>query len=344
MSHHNIRYAGFAANHSDALCLLFHHNAANTPSLIAKGYTSEIKLDAARKKAERQLSKFLTSGVESTRILSGENASSLLRGGVEHLADFFDGYGAMISRVICYVREPVSFANSLAQQRLKANATFASLRRSPPLPRFRKKLEPWLEVFGRDRVEIRVFEEAVRSKNGLIEDFLRTVGANTKSLGFRIDDVSRNESLCMEAATIVDAVNQVRPYITNGKLSPGRTRLDVIRLFGGIPGSRFSMGSEFAEIVREKSRADVLWLETVMGRTGVFSEKEINDASMEWSEETCRQIGLKLFDLFSENQSQKTDSKLLTAVRSGPGSNSHRSAFGLFEKLIRDIRSNPSRR
>ena len=85
---HNIRYAGFAANHSDVRALLFNQKVKKIPSIISRGYTSKEKLEAGREEARKKLSKFLRTGGGQTLLLSGENASSLNASRVERLADF----------------------------------------------------------------------------------------------------------------------------------------------------------------------------------------------------------------------------------------------------------------
>jgi hypothetical protein len=300
------RYARWKPNHSDYMSLLFYHDAVSDPNLIALGLTTEAKREKAR---ARQLHRFRLQlkdcPEDHTLILSAEKAADFQPEDIERFRSALADNGARLTRVICYVRNPLSYTTSMVQQRLKVSGTLDMLEYAPPVPPFRRWIEPWLETCGRQMVDIRLFEEALIAPGGLVGDFLTALGL-PRDVVKKQSAETRNESLSLEAALIVDAVNKERPLIKGGKLSPGRHRQDVNNLLQGIPGTRFQMGQRFADRVREKSHEDVLWLEGVMGRSPLFSDTAVDqDPEPEWSEETRRELGLLIFSLYAELQALK---------------------------------------
>ena len=87
--------------------------------------------------------------------------------------------------VLCYLRSPDSYLQSFYNQFVKDFITRETRTISTYLNEDRLEflnnraiLEPWLAVFGRKAVQVRLFETAVQSEGGILGDFLRSVGIN----------------------------------------------------------------------------------------------------------------------------------------------------------------------
>ncbi len=75
-----------------------------------------------------------------------------------------------------YVRDPYEFATSAFLQRLKSGSTLDNPRRRLPLPEYRNKLQPYIDAFGRENVDIRIFDRRRFIGGDLISDFLAAIG------------------------------------------------------------------------------------------------------------------------------------------------------------------------
>jgi hypothetical protein len=303
LSEYKYQYGGWNANHSDMLSLLFHPAADQDPNLIARGMANCELRAAVRQQQANRFRKELKKAREAIFVLSAEKASSFTCKAISDLVDFLADSAASLNKVVCYVRDPVKYATSLAQQRMKTNATLDQIRRKPPLPMFRKKLEPWLDVLGKDILVVRVFEEAIAGPGGLLGDFLMAIGLTSDALEASEVDMQANQSMSMEMALLVDAVNKVRPLIQNGHVSPGRSPQDVNQLLRAIPGSPFTLGRETENRIQAESKDDVSWLETTFDiHLPSQSKRRLYPPEAKWSEETRRRLGLLLFRLFAENK------------------------------------------
>jgi hypothetical protein len=299
-------YASWSANHSDMLSLLFHRLADKDPNLIAKGITNDNVRAVERIRQAEIFSKELMKFNGEFFVLSAEKASSFGISEIHELIEFLEKNSAAVSKVICYVRDPVRYSTSMAQQRLKTNATLAQIRQNPPLVLFRKKLKPWLKVFGKDILSVRVFEDAIASPGGLINDFLIAIGLAPNTIVESKTIARKNTSMSMEMALLVDAVNQVRPLINEGRISHGRCPQDVNQIVRSITGSPFTLGVETEKKIRSSCKEDVSWLEKTFDiKLPNISVKSENKCEANWPEETYRELGLLLFELFSENKKLK---------------------------------------
>lgn len=159
---------------------------------------------------------------ERDLIFSGEDISNLPRAGVEELHALFTRYGCDV-RVIIYVREPVSFVQSNFQEDIKAGFNT----RRPKPPNFRARIEKFIQVYGAQRVSVRVFDRAHLHGNDIVKDFAKLVDVTAPRNG-----KNDNSSLSTEAVKIIYLMNQLVPVFgEKADLVRARWRmLDHVRL------------------------------------------------------------------------------------------------------------------
>jgi hypothetical protein len=95
---------------------------------------------------------------------------------------------------------------------------------------YRDRISAMEDVFGRDNVDIRVFERARHRQSGIVGDFLEAIGAD--DLEAIITPVTHNAGSSLEQALILDRINRYRPMLTEdrSKLNPRRDQFLVGRL------------------------------------------------------------------------------------------------------------------
>lgn len=167
-------------------------------------------------------------------------------------------------RVIVYVRDPVSSAHSVAQQLIKRGETIRQLTTRPPRPRYRNKLRPYLAMFGREQVDIRVFDQTAFVGGTLLADFLHALDLGAVTLD-PPRKVRANRSISGRAAVVLDARNRLANAISEGLATRARPRL-TLKLARKIPGEPFRLPDEAIERLIDACRHDIDWLARTLGR------------------------------------------------------------------------------
>ncbi|SFB04295.1 hypothetical protein SAMN05421688_2473 [Poseidonocella pacifica] len=305
---HGIRYAFPEENHSLPLVSAFACDPLRFPVFLENGGnpdTVENKRRGARRTLKRQLKDCPVPNV----FISGEAAAAFGDEDVKQVKKFLNNQAISGVQIICYVREPISFATSLAQQRMKAGVRLSTLIAEPPKPLFRERLSRWANVFGREAITVVDFHEACQHPNGLLGSILaKVLGEEVPALDGDVMQKS-NPALSMEAALLLDAINARHPYIVDGKINPNRRSQDANRILTSIKGAKFDLGPEFAARVRELTDDDVAWLREFTGRPSLFEAytKAATAATPAplWSDDTISDIAEELFGLYAASVQQR---------------------------------------
>lgn len=257
-------YPGFAANHTNAMCTLFMadpaaHIANRMAGLKAGEAVADLKA-RFRDALERDLAR-----PDWDRVLiSAEGVANLDRAELLALKAWFSHYVDEID-VLYYVREPVAYTTSVAQQALKGGATLAELNRQPPLPNFRGRIGNAIAAFGLDAVRIRDFGAALKVDGGLVADFCiqLDIGAEGTEAVLAQSGFD-NEFLSLEGARMLSQLNMMRPLFDAGGRAARRTGKETLA-FEKLPGNKFALPLPVRTRVHASTRADVAWLNQNFG-------------------------------------------------------------------------------
>lgn len=105
-----------------------------------------------------------------TLLLSQEGLNKLKETELESLCLFLQTLGENI-HVVLYARAPDSYAISAMSQRVKSGRRAFPITR-PPVRRYRNYLEKAIRVFGRENVEVRLFDREKFPSGDVVSDFL----------------------------------------------------------------------------------------------------------------------------------------------------------------------------
>ena len=154
------------ANHSNILFAAFADNPHETHYLLSAG-ASRDEISALGEKGRNLLKENLARQDRKKVIFSGEDLSRLGRGGAKRLIDIVRDYSDDIL-VVCYLRDPLSFAASGFQQSVKAGMT-----KLPGIfsPQYKTRIMAFAAVVGRDRMVVRDFQATPRNEGGVVTDF-----------------------------------------------------------------------------------------------------------------------------------------------------------------------------
>jgi hypothetical protein len=163
-------------------------------------------------------------------------------------------------RVLAYVREPVAFATSMAQQNVKNGVIrLAEAYAAPWRFPIAEWLETYIRVFGREAVVVRRFDQDAMVGGHIVGDVLATVGIADGLPGVEVP--RRNLSLSLEGVMVADALAGLRPGDSRRKYGKNLYRRPLSR----IAGSRFVLPADVQERVIADSAADMAWLNAEFG-------------------------------------------------------------------------------
>lgn len=171
-------------------------------------------------------------------------------------------------RIVVYLREPIFWASSRAQQAVKTGrSSEADLiedldcrgRAALIVPGY-GHLRHYVEAFGRDGVLCRAFDRSCFVDGDLLSDFLTTIGR--PDLSGKVRSRISNPSLSHEAVRLLDAFRS-RSAEAEG-LDP-KIVARLCRHLTAIPGQAYALPPSVLRKVDELSRDDIDWLRREFG-------------------------------------------------------------------------------
>lgn len=171
-------------------------------------------------------------------------------------------------RVVAYLRDPISWASSRAQQAVKTGRStedeliedLERRGRGALIVAGYGHLRSYVEAFGRDAVICRQFDRSAFVGGDLISDFLATIGR--ADLAGLVQSRVSNPSLSQEAVQLLcafqarrDRENRFEPVVAE------RLR----RRLAAIPGRNYALPPAVLQTVYECVRGDLDWLKREFG-------------------------------------------------------------------------------
>jgi hypothetical protein len=294
-----VNYFGLNENHSETLYPLF----LTEPHLYRQNRLAGIDTPqkAARKNAatEKALRRELGNASGQRFIISGEDLSLLSREGVARLRALFSPYGDL--RIVVYVRDPYDVITSAFQARLRLGETYDQIIAAPPNPGY-GFIRPFIEEFGRDQVDIRIFDPARFAGGNLISDFLAAAGAPAE-LPREIEIVRANEAVSNEAAFLIHEINKQHRQRDRSSPNPARAP-NLADILETVPGAPFVCPPEAMAAAAPLFADDLRWLRGVLGED-IFSERpDSATPTPRWSEPTLAALAVLLNDLARDAEQQ----------------------------------------
>lgn len=291
---HDINYFGIAENHSQTLFPLF----CDRPHAYIKNRRSGIDTEAKAARKNAATAYTLRRSLEKNRcsrfVISGEALSALSPAGVARLKATLAPYAAQM-RIVAYLREPYGYMTSAVQQRLRDGETYEDLIAKPPLPNYRKRLSGYFESFGREQIEIRVFDPEHFAGADLIADFLTAIDAPA-ALARELPALRRNVALSLEAAWLMNAAN--KRYRRHSAAAPNPALFaDLPELLAAIPGQRFALPPKVYAAAAPVIDEDLAWLHRQLGQTLFTRATPTERAAPRWNEETVAALAVLINDL-----------------------------------------------
>lgn len=245
-----VLYPSIAANHSICLSTLFRAVPPRALAVIEPEAVTPAGIEAVRRRYRQSLQRELDLDWR-VLVLSAEGLCDVGPPAIERLRAFLAPHVGERIRVLAYVRHPLDWIHSAAQERLKAGETLDQLLERPWRPDWRRRFTPWLQAFGRERFVLRSFEAAL--KTGLLVSLAEA--GDLPEVRDLPSASPANASLSMEAALWLDARN---------RRDPSRDQALLQRLMRQ-PGRPFRLPAELEAAALATAREEVAWLQETFG-------------------------------------------------------------------------------
>ena len=257
LNKHGVLYPSISFNHGIPLFSAFSEYPEKYHINVRRGVASRKLLYAEREKLLFELEEELMVFNYHTTFISGEDLCNLKEDEVGNLINWFANFFKKI-KVLVFVREPLSWAQSAYQQLIKSGSTKVELDKNIRLPNYRYRIMPWVNHLGKDSINCVKFEDKLKNKYGVLGYVLEWLKLDLEKLN---DDFGKsNESLSNEVIQILSSLNSNR----NPLNSPQRFNGDI-EVFKKLSGLKFTLAKKLQEYVLANCKNDVSWLKKMFG-------------------------------------------------------------------------------
>jgi hypothetical protein len=199
----------------------------------------------------------ITSSSAETLVFSAEMLSNFSTSELQRLCEFIQPHVREM-RAVGYVRKPVSFMESVFQQRVKSGTDTLDPARN--YPRYRERLQKFEQRFGSDGVDYWLFDAASLRNGCVVQDFCARLEVTTD--GSAVPRV--NDSLSLEALRLLFAYRRYGPGFGKGPGALEENRMLRIRL-RELAGPRMRFHASLVEPVLQRFVDDIAWMEARLG-------------------------------------------------------------------------------
>ncbi|MBT9289927.1 hypothetical protein [Prosthecodimorpha staleyi] len=258
-----------------------------------------------------------------TVVISGQGLFRYGREKCAALRDFVRPHFDEV-RVVAYLRDPTSWASSRAQELMKRGITQDQLAReleerpadAQLLPHYRASAEAYCEAFGRENVDLRLFDRKVFVNGDLLADFCAAIGAEP-GLAEALHGSFSNRGAPTEALLLLQAhYDIVEDRLRAAEGAPPRAAapsLDALteaaeryrhpsssfpirQAIRNIRGTRWSLPKPMLDTIWRHSMDDIEWLRRHLGQPDLFAAAypPAEAPAPAWSTETLQDLARAL--------------------------------------------------
>ena len=229
------------------------------------------------------------------QILSGESLWHLDEMGLTRLADFFSESFKEI-KILGYIRPPQSYLRSALQQLIKKHG-HQDLDVFKIYPGYRDKIERFDRIFGRDNVQLKVFQSDSLVAGDVVQDFCHQLRASIDPS--RIKRV--HDSLSLEATALMFVLNRRGAQLQN-YTQMGQDREELAKALQSIGHRRFRLSRKLIDPVLSRHEADIQWVEKRLGCEFTRTNEDEIDAIQ--SAEQLEMVALEQFGALDDSLSR----------------------------------------
>jgi hypothetical protein len=261
-----IDYFGFSANHSQPMLWRFGTQRFTHPVTVGARMSREDVLRTADA-VDRELRDFLRNPPFPTKVISGEEISTLGESDVAQIKAFLANFSERV-HVIIYVRNYYDYMNSEIQELVKWGWTLPDLkaaiaRGQVVQPNYKGRIQKFITHFGRENVTVRIFHRDRLKQGDLFTDFCDAIGAPAARDVLSIK--TTNKSLSASSVRLLSLYNEAFPARVEGTLNPARTE-KMKNCLSEIEGPKYELHDpDLLRAYRESIQADADYMRDLVG-------------------------------------------------------------------------------
>lgn len=282
-----VKYANMGpSNHSVPIMTIFSENRYSYGNHAINGRTVQ-EIDEMKVRSESLLLADLKNKEINKLIISGEEMSYLSKNSVLSLKDFLSEFAEKIT-ILAYIRNPLDFSNSALQQIIKGGYKSDKI----PQPSYRERFEKYLEIFGRENINFRLFDKKKLLDGSVVLDFCDWVGIPPGS----IPEKTMNEGVPDEVVRLIYLFNK------EGSLSVGRPELmkarnEMFRVLSKYFSSKFRLPRDL--LLKSMDDKDVAWMANLSGFDLIensFIDEKKNEVYKSLNDYLCKKDDLDFME------------------------------------------------
>ena len=281
-----INYLDVDRNHGPFLISLLSDEPHKNPHNIKKLVDTPEKAASYNAANRERLTEALAGNKSPKFVISGEGFSGMPARLVPRLKQMLEPYAAAF-RIIVYVRDPYEYVNSAFLQYVKSGRPLDDTD-VVAVPLYRHRIGKYIRAFGRENVDIRVFDPAQFAGGDLVSDFLTALG-EPASLADRLNSIRANQSMSHEAAVILSEANKAVPARIGGLANRARASTFHLHL-SDIKGEKFWLDPTLYLRREEEVLKDLAWLNRTLGKTALEKPVPRPASVARWSDATIQSI------------------------------------------------------
>lgn len=243
-------------NHGKLIASLFLKKGKIYPAYRKEGYSYE-EIEKLNKGTKKRLIRSIKSGGADNMIISGEGlAAALSFEELMEMKKFLYKFFLNIT-IVAYVRPPGAFASSHLQQKVKGGLYNFDLKGI--YPHYRKKLEKYDSVFGKENVHIWKFDPELFFGGDVVLDFCHRL--NIKMDPSCIE--RENESITKEALSLLYIYRKFGSGYGTGRKSryENAKLIQKLRIIGN---TKIRLTADIIKSIKEIHADDIQWIEERM--------------------------------------------------------------------------------
>ena len=184
-------------------------------------------------------------------IISGEDMSMLTPAETKRMINYFSEKNLTV-KIITYVREPLAYAASLSQERIKHGFNAATV-----TPGYQSKIQPFLDVLPKSQVSVYSFEDCLRENLCIVKHFSNLVDGNL------IAPPKSNTSLTPLQLALIESLNHALALVAEGE-NLHKIRSEMVELIRKVKskteGNIFLEKKYFTSLLCASTKVECDWL------------------------------------------------------------------------------------
>jgi hypothetical protein len=249
-------YPAYSHNHYDV------HTSFSSEPLKAvmvrvRGIKTEDEIEEIRRRVLASIADEVHAHPDARLLLCAEDLSALDEAGARRFHDWLVSIGVTRTTIHIYLRDPITFWESLIQQSIKGGHRIDFVDEAVTLSRvrpLRPSLEAYAAAFGAENVRTHLFGPEHLIGGDVVKDFAAKIGVGVD--GWEM--LRANESLSRDAMLFLNEMNgRVAAYGDHGRSLLRDGLLQAVRTFGG---EKFRADLTTARRIFDKSAGDRAYL------------------------------------------------------------------------------------